>query len=203
MSHIDHHARARRAWLHLVATARQNGRISYGDLTAKLGLHHRTAAWFLGVYSTALPDAPAAASSGSRCQSKNRASRRGICCIVTRRDGLSPCAYQGLRVQVAEASALLNRQHKEGRRMRPSTLWPRRTTLASLWVGAPRKRWVSRARIGLHQTEQTTPPNCDFWQAVRLRKAVSTMINHRIGLVVMPTRGACRADQPHAPSTAG
>ena len=48
-SHIDQVARARRAWPHLVRTARNSDRITYGTLTAKLGLHHRAASWLLGV----------------------------------------------------------------------------------------------------------------------------------------------------------
>lgn len=49
---IDHCARARLAWPHLVTIARQKGQITYGDLTAKLGLHHRSAHWLLGVIQT-------------------------------------------------------------------------------------------------------------------------------------------------------
>jgi hypothetical protein len=48
---IDHHARARRAWPHLVDAARRSTRITYGELCAELGLHHRAAQWLLGLSS--------------------------------------------------------------------------------------------------------------------------------------------------------
>lgn len=47
---IDHIARAKKAWPLLVRRARKNGPpYTYGELCAKLGLHHRAAGWFLGV----------------------------------------------------------------------------------------------------------------------------------------------------------
>ncbi len=46
---IDHRQRARAAWPYLVQTARQGRRITYGELCALIGLHHRAAGWFLGV----------------------------------------------------------------------------------------------------------------------------------------------------------
>ena len=49
MSKIDHVVRARAAWEILYKLARKGRRISYGDLTEPLGLHHRSARWFLGV----------------------------------------------------------------------------------------------------------------------------------------------------------
>lgn len=49
MSKIDHVARARAAWKPLYKLARKGGCISYGALTKPLGLHHRSARWFLGV----------------------------------------------------------------------------------------------------------------------------------------------------------
>ena len=49
MAH-DHEARARRAWPILVALARKRAEpITYGEICARLGLHHRAAAWLLGV----------------------------------------------------------------------------------------------------------------------------------------------------------
>jgi len=47
---IDHAARAREAWPLLVCRARNGGKTyTYGGLCAEMGLHHRAAAWFLGV----------------------------------------------------------------------------------------------------------------------------------------------------------
>ena len=49
---IDHKERARRAWPLLVQRAQSRNKISlitYGQLTGKLGLHHRSASWLLGV----------------------------------------------------------------------------------------------------------------------------------------------------------
>ena len=47
---INHLKRARRAWPHLVKVANhpKNDFITYGDLSAKIGLHPRAASWFLG-----------------------------------------------------------------------------------------------------------------------------------------------------------
>jgi hypothetical protein len=44
-----HLARARRAWPILVRAAARRTPLTYGELTAKLGLHWRAAGWFLGV----------------------------------------------------------------------------------------------------------------------------------------------------------
>ena len=45
---LDHEGRARRAWPLLVAIAtRRRDPITYGELCARLGLHHRAAAWLL------------------------------------------------------------------------------------------------------------------------------------------------------------
>lgn len=49
---IDHTARARRAYRILRRCARKGQRITYKDLTDPLGLHHRSARWFLGVMQT-------------------------------------------------------------------------------------------------------------------------------------------------------
>lgn len=50
---IDHEARARKAWPYLVARAsKAQPPFSYGELSAKLGFHHRAAQWFLGVIQT-------------------------------------------------------------------------------------------------------------------------------------------------------
>lgn len=51
---IAHKKRARKAWPHLVKVARSKtvDRVNYGQLCAKLGLHHRSAQWFLGVIQT-------------------------------------------------------------------------------------------------------------------------------------------------------
>ena len=50
---INHAARAAKAWPILVRLARSEaGLITYGQLTAQIGLHHRAAAWFLGVIQT-------------------------------------------------------------------------------------------------------------------------------------------------------
>jgi len=47
---IDHVARARRAWPILTALARTRGEpLTYGEICTRLRLHHRAAAWFLGV----------------------------------------------------------------------------------------------------------------------------------------------------------
>lgn len=44
----DHEGRARRAWPLLVAMAKRRAEpLSYGQLCARLGLHHRAAFWFL------------------------------------------------------------------------------------------------------------------------------------------------------------
>jgi len=45
---VDQTARAREAWDILVAQARKNQPITYGDLAHMMGLHHRACAWFLG-----------------------------------------------------------------------------------------------------------------------------------------------------------
>ena len=44
-----HLRRARLAWPILVNAAKRQQSITYGDLTARLGLHWRAASWFLGV----------------------------------------------------------------------------------------------------------------------------------------------------------
>lgn len=50
---IDQHARARRAWPILARRALEHGQpFTYGELCGQLGLHHRAAAWFLGVIQT-------------------------------------------------------------------------------------------------------------------------------------------------------
>ena len=46
---INHRKRARRAYRHLLKVTKKRGRITYGELAGLLGLHHRAAAWFLGV----------------------------------------------------------------------------------------------------------------------------------------------------------
>lgn len=46
---IDHVARARDAWRHLVQLAKTDGIMYYVDIASAIGLHHRSAAWFLGV----------------------------------------------------------------------------------------------------------------------------------------------------------
>jgi hypothetical protein len=47
---IDHEARARRAWPHLVTRADTSLEpFTYGEIAEKIGLHHRSAAYFLGV----------------------------------------------------------------------------------------------------------------------------------------------------------
>jgi len=46
---IDHEARAREAWKHLVKLAKTNEIVHYEDIAVLLGLHHRSASWFLGV----------------------------------------------------------------------------------------------------------------------------------------------------------
>jgi hypothetical protein len=50
VNHSLHERRARRAWPLLVKRA-ASGRppFTYGELAGRLGLHHRSAAWFLGV----------------------------------------------------------------------------------------------------------------------------------------------------------
>lgn len=49
---INHKKRARRVWPHLVKIARSRGFITYAEIAAILGLHHRSARWFLGVIQT-------------------------------------------------------------------------------------------------------------------------------------------------------
>ncbi len=50
MLQIDHHARAKMAWPILVERARKGGApFTYGELCSLMGLHHRSAQWFLGV----------------------------------------------------------------------------------------------------------------------------------------------------------
>jgi putative restriction endonuclease len=45
---LDHEGRARRAWPLLVAMAkRRREPLTYAELSARLGLHHRAAAWIL------------------------------------------------------------------------------------------------------------------------------------------------------------
>ncbi len=44
-----HRRRARRAWPKLVAAAKRGELLSYKELSASIGLHWRTASWFLGV----------------------------------------------------------------------------------------------------------------------------------------------------------
>lgn len=46
---INHEARAREAWVHLVKLAKTNEVMNYAQIAGHLGLHHRSAAWFLGV----------------------------------------------------------------------------------------------------------------------------------------------------------
>ena len=47
---IDHVVRARRAWTLLTGLARTRAEpLTYGEICARLRLHHRAAAWFLGV----------------------------------------------------------------------------------------------------------------------------------------------------------
>lgn len=47
---IDHFARAKQAWPLLVQRAKSGGSpFTYGELCTLLGLHHRSASWFLGV----------------------------------------------------------------------------------------------------------------------------------------------------------
>ena len=47
---VDHAGRAKAAWPVLVHRARSGlGPISYGDLCEAIGVHHRAAAYFLGV----------------------------------------------------------------------------------------------------------------------------------------------------------
>ena len=49
MASINHKARARRAWPHLVGAAGRGQKLTYGELARKIGLHHRAAGWLLGV----------------------------------------------------------------------------------------------------------------------------------------------------------
>ncbi len=47
---VDHVERARQAWPILAKRANEKGKpFTYGELCAELGLHPRTASWFLGV----------------------------------------------------------------------------------------------------------------------------------------------------------
>ncbi|WP_208943645.1 hypothetical protein [Paracidovorax avenae] len=47
---IDHISRAKKAWPLLVDRALAGGNsYTYGELCAEIGLHHRSAQWFLGV----------------------------------------------------------------------------------------------------------------------------------------------------------
>jgi hypothetical protein len=50
---INHRERARKAWPILAETALHKGKpLTYGQLCKKLGLHHRSARWFLGELQT-------------------------------------------------------------------------------------------------------------------------------------------------------
>jgi hypothetical protein len=51
---IDHEERARRAWPHLVARATRKDMppLTYGELSKKIGVHHRAAQYYLGVIQT-------------------------------------------------------------------------------------------------------------------------------------------------------
>ena len=55
MGKIDHEARARAAWPHLVRVAQKRGKpFTYTEIAAKIGLHRRATSWFLGVIQTHL-----------------------------------------------------------------------------------------------------------------------------------------------------
>ena len=52
---IDHEARARLAWPHLVKRARAGGiPFTYSQIAARIGVHHRATIWFLGVIQSHL-----------------------------------------------------------------------------------------------------------------------------------------------------
>ena len=46
---INHRKRARKVWPRLVQIAQSRGFITYAEIAAFIGLHHRSARWFLGV----------------------------------------------------------------------------------------------------------------------------------------------------------
>ena len=46
---INHLKRARRVWPRLVQIAQSKGFDTYGENAGSIGLHHRSAAWYLGV----------------------------------------------------------------------------------------------------------------------------------------------------------
>ncbi len=52
MSKIDHKQRARAAWPNLAQIAVDGGKTPYSEVARSLGLHHRSARWFLGVIQT-------------------------------------------------------------------------------------------------------------------------------------------------------
>lgn len=48
----NHRRRARKVWPLLVKIARKKRRTTYGEIAGAIGLHHRSARWFLGVIQT-------------------------------------------------------------------------------------------------------------------------------------------------------
>lgn len=55
MGKVDHKARARKAWPHLVRRARARGKpFTYTEIAERIGVHRRATAWFLGVIQTYL-----------------------------------------------------------------------------------------------------------------------------------------------------
>lgn len=46
---INHRKRARHAWRYLVEKARSGQLTTYSEVASAIGLHHRSASWFLGV----------------------------------------------------------------------------------------------------------------------------------------------------------
>lgn len=46
---VNHLKRARKVWPRLVQFAQSKGLDTYSENTASIGLHHRSAAWYLGV----------------------------------------------------------------------------------------------------------------------------------------------------------
>jgi putative restriction endonuclease len=52
MSAVNHEQRAAKAWPVLAAVAKKHGLITYGDLGAAIGIHHRAVAHVLGVIQT-------------------------------------------------------------------------------------------------------------------------------------------------------
>lgn len=86
---IDHVKRARDAWPILVRLARSGGEpMTYGQLCARMGLHHRAAGYFLGVIQR-------------YCARKKLPALQAL--AVNKRTGIPGAGYAGARAQKSHA----------------------------------------------------------------------------------------------------